>query len=57
MGITLVEAELEHRHELQALAALEALAQEIITRIAPIYEVQSCSARMLDAINAALGPS
>ncbi len=57
MGITLVEAELEHRHEQQALAALEALAQEIITRIAPIYEVQSCSARMLDAINAALGPS
>ncbi len=57
VGITLVEAELEHSHEQQALEALKALAQEIITRIAPIYEVQSCSARMLDAINAVLGPS
>lgn len=56
MGMTLVEAEMQHQHERQARDAIIRLAHDIITKIAPIYEVQSCTARMFDAINVALGP-
>ncbi|NNN19065.1 MAG: Mrp/NBP35 family ATP-binding protein [Acidimicrobiaceae bacterium] len=55
-GVTLVETELEHEHEKLARNALIELADNLVTKIAPLYEVQSCTARMIDAINASLGP-
>lgn len=55
-GITLVEAELEQEHEILARDALIKLAHDLVATISPLYEVQSCTARMLDTINAALGP-
>ncbi len=54
IGLTLMEAEMLHQHERQARDAIIQLAHDIITKIAPNYEVQSCTARMFDAINAAL---
>ncbi len=56
MGLTLMEAEMHHQHERQARDAIIQLAHDIVTKIAPNYEAQSCTARMFDAINAALEP-
>ena len=56
LGLTLIEAEVIHEHEKMAKDALMQLAKDIINKIAPKYEVQSCTARMLDAVNSALGP-
>lgn len=55
MGTTLIESEVNHAHEKAAKEALTSLAQTIINDVAPLYEVQSCSARMLQNIEAALG--
>lgn len=55
-GITLVETELKHEHEKMVRDALTKLAHDLVTTISPLYEVQSCTARMFDTINAALGP-
>lgn len=54
-GKTLVESEPTHQHQRMAREAIIRLAKEIVTEVAPLYEVQSCSARMIDAINSALG--
>ena len=54
-GKTLVESEPTHQHQRMAREAIIRLAKEIVTEVAPLYEVQSCSARMVDAINSALG--
>ena len=56
VGITLVEAETLHEHEKAAKNALIRLATDIVTKVAPIYEVQSCTARILAAVDSALGP-
>lgn len=54
-GMTLVESEPASRHELLARQAITALASRLVEEIAPLYAVESCSARMMRNINAALG--
>lgn len=55
MGKTLIESDVNHVDEKLAKDALSALAQRVIHEVAPLYEVQSCSARMIQNIDAALG--
>lgn len=54
-GKTLIEINPLVYHEKLARDAIMALAERFITEIAPIYETKSCSARMLENINLALG--
>lgn len=56
MGITMAEIEPKHEHEAQAKNALRDLAKNLTSKVAPIYQAQSCTARMFDAIDEALGP-
>lgn len=55
IGKTLVESDLDHEHEVLAKNAVISLAQTITREIAPLYQVESCSARMIQAINESLG--
>lgn len=54
-GKTLIEAEPVHDHQLLTTQAIHSLAKKLINDIVPLYEAESCSARMLNAINSALG--
>ncbi len=37
-------------------AAIEALAERVVTEAIPLVEMQDCTARLLDSVEAALGP-
>lgn len=55
-GKTVIEVDALHEHQVLATQAINSLAKKLINDIVPLYEVESCSARMLNAINDALGP-
>lgn len=53
-GKTLIEVEPVHDHQLLTTQAISSLAKKLINDVVPLYQAESCSARMLNAINSAL---